>query len=179
MVNSLSEIRVDWSIHFHSFSLSFAYQEPAIWNDLPFDLRHKDSLSTFNSALKTHLFTIWLMVLVIIICAFVCMVVVIIIICALCVCSCCAVFFFVVLLYMLALCIYRYKAPRANSRWGSLHYYYYSITQVNRQKLDNVTYCALCSCRWKQIGILTGRHGNHIGHIDLGIHRHQVGLHGG
>ena len=35
---------------------SFAYQGPATWNDLPFDLRHKDSLSTFKSALKTHLF---------------------------------------------------------------------------------------------------------------------------
>ena len=35
---------------------SFAYQGPATWNELPFDLRHKDSLSTFKSALKTHLF---------------------------------------------------------------------------------------------------------------------------
>ena len=34
---------------------SFAYQGPATWNDLTFDLRHKDSLSTFKSALKTHL----------------------------------------------------------------------------------------------------------------------------
>ena len=34
----------------------FAYQGPATWNELPFDLRHKDSLSTFKSALKTHLF---------------------------------------------------------------------------------------------------------------------------
>ena len=36
--------------------LSFAYQEPATWNDLPFHLRHTDSLSTFKSTLKTHLF---------------------------------------------------------------------------------------------------------------------------
>ena len=36
---------------------SFAYQGPATWNELPFDLRHKDSLSTFKSALKTHLFS--------------------------------------------------------------------------------------------------------------------------
>ena len=35
---------------------SFAYHGPATWNELPFDLRHKDSLSTFKSALKTHLF---------------------------------------------------------------------------------------------------------------------------
>ena len=35
---------------------SFAYQGPATWNELPFDLRHKDSLSTFKSALKSHLF---------------------------------------------------------------------------------------------------------------------------
>ena len=27
---------------------SFAYQGPATWNDLPFDLRHKDSQSTFK-----------------------------------------------------------------------------------------------------------------------------------
>ena len=35
---------------------SFANQGPATWNDLPFDLRHNDSLSTLKSALKTHLF---------------------------------------------------------------------------------------------------------------------------
>ena len=35
---------------------SFAYQRPATWNELPFDLRHKDSLSTFKGALKTYLF---------------------------------------------------------------------------------------------------------------------------
>ena len=35
---------------------SYAYQGPATWNDLPFDLRQKDSLSTFKSALKTCLF---------------------------------------------------------------------------------------------------------------------------
>ena len=35
---------------------SFAYQGPATWNELPFDIRRKDSLSTFKSALKTHLF---------------------------------------------------------------------------------------------------------------------------
>ena len=35
---------------------SFAYQGPVTWNELPFDLRHKDSLFTFKRALKTHLF---------------------------------------------------------------------------------------------------------------------------
>ena len=35
---------------------SFAYRGSATWNELPFDLRHKDSLSTFKSALNTHLF---------------------------------------------------------------------------------------------------------------------------
>ena len=35
---------------------SFVYQGPVTWNELPFDLRHKDSLSTFKSALKTDLF---------------------------------------------------------------------------------------------------------------------------
>jgi len=35
---------------------SFAYQGPTTWNDLPFDLRHKDSMFTFKSALNTHLF---------------------------------------------------------------------------------------------------------------------------
>ena len=34
----------------------FAYHDPTTWNDLPFDLRHKDSLSIFKSAVKTHLF---------------------------------------------------------------------------------------------------------------------------
>ena len=37
---------------------SIAYQGPATWNKLPFDLRHKDSLSTFKSALKIQLCTI-------------------------------------------------------------------------------------------------------------------------
>ena len=36
---------------------SFAYQGPATWNDLSFDIRHKDSLSTFKSALKPQFFT--------------------------------------------------------------------------------------------------------------------------
>ena len=31
---------------------SFAYQGPATWNELPFDLTDKDSLSTFKKALK-------------------------------------------------------------------------------------------------------------------------------
>ena len=35
---------------------SIAYQGPPTWNYLPFDLRHKDSSSTFKSVLKTHLF---------------------------------------------------------------------------------------------------------------------------
>ena len=35
---------------------SFAYQGSSTWSDLPFDLRHKDSLYTFKSALKTQLF---------------------------------------------------------------------------------------------------------------------------
>ena len=46
--------------------LSFADQGPATWNELPFDLRHKDSLSTFKSSLKTHLCT---SLIVIIVCA--------------------------------------------------------------------------------------------------------------
>ena len=37
---------------------SFACQGPATWNDLPFDLRHKDLLSTFKSALKLIFFSI-------------------------------------------------------------------------------------------------------------------------
>ena len=37
---------------------SFAYQRPDTWNELPFDLRHKDSLSTFKSALRLIFFTI-------------------------------------------------------------------------------------------------------------------------
>ena len=34
----------------------FDYQRPASCKDLPFDLKHKDSLCTFTNALKTHLF---------------------------------------------------------------------------------------------------------------------------
>ena len=36
---------------------SFSYCAPAIWNKLPFDLRHKDSMASFKAALKTYLFT--------------------------------------------------------------------------------------------------------------------------
>ena len=35
---------------------SFAYAAPTLWNQLPADLRKKNSLSTFKTALKTHLF---------------------------------------------------------------------------------------------------------------------------
>ncbi|KAK7108062.1 hypothetical protein V1264_015864 [Littorina saxatilis] len=35
---------------------SFAYQAPVTWNRLPLPLRHTDSLTTFKTNLKTHLF---------------------------------------------------------------------------------------------------------------------------
>ena len=35
---------------------SFSYQAPVMWNKLPLPLRHSDSLTTFKSNLKTHLF---------------------------------------------------------------------------------------------------------------------------
>ena len=35
---------------------SFSYIGPVIWNDLPFSVRHAQSLSAFKSALKHHLF---------------------------------------------------------------------------------------------------------------------------
>ena len=36
---------------------SFAYQASTTWNGLPLDLRHLESLSSFKSKLKTHLFS--------------------------------------------------------------------------------------------------------------------------
>jgi len=36
---------------------SFSFAAPTIWNNLPFALRDSDSLSTFRSQLKTHLFS--------------------------------------------------------------------------------------------------------------------------
>ena len=35
---------------------SFSFQAPTTWNKLPFSLRHSDSISSFKSKLKTHLF---------------------------------------------------------------------------------------------------------------------------
>ena len=35
---------------------SFAHQGPATWNELPIEIRHKDTVVPFKSALKTHLF---------------------------------------------------------------------------------------------------------------------------
>ena len=35
---------------------SFSRQAPILWNSLPFSLRHSTSLSSFKTALKTHLF---------------------------------------------------------------------------------------------------------------------------
>jgi hypothetical protein len=35
---------------------SFAYQGPATWNELPIEIRDKDLLIPFKSALKTHFF---------------------------------------------------------------------------------------------------------------------------
>ena len=35
---------------------SFNYQAPALWNNLPYSLRHSDSVASFKSSLKTHLF---------------------------------------------------------------------------------------------------------------------------
>ena len=38
------------------FGLSFAYDAPRIWNDLPDDVRSAKSLSSFRKRLKTYLF---------------------------------------------------------------------------------------------------------------------------
>ena len=38
------------------FGLSFAYDAPMIWNDLPDDVRSAKSLSSFRKKLKTYLF---------------------------------------------------------------------------------------------------------------------------
>ena len=38
------------------FGLSFAYDAPMIWNDLPDDVRSAKSLSSFRNKLKTYLF---------------------------------------------------------------------------------------------------------------------------
>ena len=38
------------------FGLSFAYDAPIIWNDLPDDVRSAKSLSSFRKKLKTYLF---------------------------------------------------------------------------------------------------------------------------
>ena len=38
------------------FGLSFAYDVPMIWNDLPDDVRSAKSLSSFRKKLKTYLF---------------------------------------------------------------------------------------------------------------------------
>ena len=35
---------------------SFSFQAPAVWNKLPYSLRHSDSISSFKAKLKTHLF---------------------------------------------------------------------------------------------------------------------------
>ncbi len=35
---------------------SFSFCAPEIWNSLPFDVRHKQSVASFKAALKTHLF---------------------------------------------------------------------------------------------------------------------------
>ena len=35
---------------------SFSFAAPAIWNSLPSELRHTDSIQKFKLALKTHLF---------------------------------------------------------------------------------------------------------------------------
>ena len=36
---------------------SFSYIAPVVWNQLPFTVRHSDSLSSFKRNLKTHLFS--------------------------------------------------------------------------------------------------------------------------
>ena len=36
---------------------AFSYRAPFLWNGLPIDLRDADSISTFKSLLKTHLFS--------------------------------------------------------------------------------------------------------------------------
>ena len=38
------------------FGLSFAFDAPRIWNDLPDDVRSAKSLSSFRKKLKTYLF---------------------------------------------------------------------------------------------------------------------------
>eukprot|EP00745_Piridium_sociabile_P020377 TRINITY_DN313_c0_g1_i4.p1 TRINITY_DN313_c0_g1~~TRINITY_DN313_c0_g1_i4.p1 ORF type:complete len:508 (-),score=73.27 TRINITY_DN313_c0_g1_i4:117-1640(-) len=40
----------------HQGQRAFSYIGPVIWNKLPFSVRHSQSLSSFKSALKTHLF---------------------------------------------------------------------------------------------------------------------------
>ena len=35
---------------------SFSFCAPEVWNSLPFEVRHKDSVASFKSALKTYLF---------------------------------------------------------------------------------------------------------------------------
>lgn len=35
---------------------SFSFCAPEVWNSLPFDIRHKESMSSFKSALKTYMF---------------------------------------------------------------------------------------------------------------------------
>ena len=35
---------------------AFSYIGPVVWNDLPFSIRHAETLSSFKSLLKTHLF---------------------------------------------------------------------------------------------------------------------------
>ena len=35
---------------------SFAYQAPTIWNKLPLEIRHQDTIDGLKRALKTHLF---------------------------------------------------------------------------------------------------------------------------
>ena len=38
------------------FGLSFAYDAPMIWNDLPDEVRSANSLASFRSKLKSYLF---------------------------------------------------------------------------------------------------------------------------
>ncbi len=38
---------------------AFCKAAPILWNDLPYELKNIDKLNTFQSRLKTHLFTLY------------------------------------------------------------------------------------------------------------------------